>query len=135
MAYIPMPKGRGFTPRLVRDIIPLFASNCKGPRESPSALCDVPVGIGVERHIRRVPGQIFVIGLTADHGAIVPAQGERRQVEAASGRGTGRLQVRADVGIGRHAPRHRHLAAAAAAGGLHDPGDQHIADRCGKGGG
>ena len=41
---------------------------------------DVPGGIGVQFHTRRVTRQVLVIPLCADHGAVVAAQLQRRQI-------------------------------------------------------
>ena len=38
------------------------------------------VGVGVQTAVRPGPRQVLVVGLAADHRAVVPAQGQRRQV-------------------------------------------------------
>ena len=47
----------------------------------PGSVCDVPCGIGVQLHASRVPCQIFIIPLGADHGAVVATEFQRRQVQ------------------------------------------------------
>lgn len=34
-------------------------------------------GISIQTHIRHIAGQVFIVGLCTDHGAIIAAQGQR----------------------------------------------------------
>ena len=38
------------------------------------------IGVGVQTAVCPGPRQVLVVGLAADHRAVVPAQGQRRQV-------------------------------------------------------
>lgn len=59
-------------------------------------------GIGVELHAGGVARQELVVALGADHSAVVPAEGQGRQVEPAAPGVAGRLQLGPDDGVGGH---------------------------------
>ena len=50
-----------------------------------------------------MPSQILIVALGADHGAVVAAQLQRRQVQPDARLVAGALQVSPDDGVGRYA--------------------------------
>ena len=94
----------------------------------PGSVCDVPCGIGVQLHASRVPCQIFIIPLGADHGAVVATEFQRRQVQPDARLLAGPLEILPDDGVGRHAAGGTEHGAAGLLRRLHGPGHQRIAD-------
>ena len=80
-------------------------------------------------------GQVFVIALRADHGAVVAAEAQRRHKELKTVLRGGLLEIGADAGIGRDAAGHDHFLIAQLLRSLYRAGHQAVADRFGEGGG
>lgn len=64
---------------------------------------DVPVGVGVQLHSGGVARLVLIKALTADHGGIVPAVLQLREVQPVPAPGAGRLEIRPDPPVGGHA--------------------------------
>ena len=80
----------------------------------------------------KTPG--LVIGLAADHGAIITAEFQRRQEQPQPILTAGPLQIRADPAVGRHAARRHYRVVAISFCRQDGTGYQLVADRRSKGG-
>lgn len=79
-----------------------------------------------------MPSQILIVALGADHGAVVAAQLQRRQVQPDARLVAGALQVSPDDGVGRYAAGGTEDLPPGLSGRLHGPGHQRVADRLGE---
>ena len=81
-----------------------------------------------------MPRFVLVIRLSADHGAVVPAQVKRRQIDLRPQLLRRREDVRADAGICGNAPGHGNFPIAGLFQRHYRPGHQRVGHRRGKGG-
>src|SRR5699024_9668200 len=86
------------------------------------------ISVRVEVHTGPVSCQILVIGLTSDHSTIITAQRQRRQIQLQAIFPASALQIPPDPLVGRHTSGGYQSGPAAAAGSLHGPGHQFLAD-------
>ena len=89
-------------------------------------------GISVEPHARSFPGEELIIGLAADHRAVVAAQPERRDKKTSPLGRRGFFEIRPDTRVGRDAAGHHDPVVAERAGRRHRPGYERIADGAGE---
>ena len=104
-------KGRGFPPfppgfpqgKAQKTVLP-FTERLQTGLEPADILGGRHGGKAVLAQVPHVPGAQLIIGLTGDHAPVVPAEGERREIERDPGLFALPLQQGPESGVCRHAP-------------------------------
>ena len=90
--------------------------------------------VGIQGHIGNVSGQILIIGLGTDHGAIVPAELQRRHIDLSPQLFRCGQNVPPNPGIGRHTACNGDFLAAGLPDSKLYPGHQSVGYRRREGG-